>query len=71
MSTTTEDAPNQGGNALGTNGVGNLNEVSKDDELRTMRSPLTIGQAAPEPETSPGGPEVKKTLVSEPRSSVD
>lgn len=48
-----------------------MSEQSKDDELRTMRQPLTVGQAAPEPEYSPGGPEVKKTLVSEPRSSVD
>lgn len=71
MSIRKEDAPNQGGNALGTSGVGVLTEQSKDDELRTMRQPLTVGGAAPESEHSPGGPEVHKTVVSEPRSSVD
>ena len=71
MSTKKEDTPNWGGNTLGTNGVGNLSEQSKDPELRTMKQDLTVGQASPEAEYSPGGPKVKSTIVSEPRSSVD
>ena len=71
MSTEKKDTPNWGGNALGTGGVGDLAPVSQDDELRTKRTSLRAGQAAPDPEYSPGGPEVKRTLTHEYRSSVD
>ena len=70
MSIKKEDAPNQGGNALGTNGVGTLSETNRDDELRTMRQDLSVDQAAPEPDFSPGGPEIPKTVEEEPRTSV-
>ncbi len=68
MATRKEDTPNWGGNALGTSGVGVLTENNRDDELRTTK--IAKPDTSPEPEYSPGGPKVKDSLKSEPRSSV-
>ena len=69
MSTRKKDTPNWGGNALGTTGVGELTPMSKDSELKykDRRKPDT----SPDAEHSVGGPKVKSTVVSEPRSSIN
>lgn len=70
MSQDKKEKPNWGGNTFGTGGVGTLTPASKDDELKYKIKNLKVSAEAPEPEASPGGPEVKKTVDKEPRSSV-
>jgi hypothetical protein len=70
MSTRKEDTPNWGGNTYGTKGA-NPTTKNKDEELLTKTRPLTMGEASPDAEHSVGGPKVKDSIKSEPRSSVD
>lgn len=69
MSFEKKDRPNWGGNAFNKTGVGDLADMSKDEELSTRSKPKP--DTSPDPEHSVGGPKVKRSIVSEPRSSVD